>query len=217
MKKIYFFIFFSVFTFTLNAQHKPFFGLKLGANVPNVAVSSSELVKVDTENKFGITAGLFIELPVMHKFNIQSELGYEQKFTGAGTVFYYNSFPIESHNLDERSDYLVYSLRAKYFLTDRAVNPYVVLGVSVSIFLDSHLFSTYGEVPETAKILMDENFKRFCYYPVTGAGCEFNTLSSYTFLTEINFALPAGSYFEYTPYGISARTYTLDLKIGLKF
>jgi hypothetical protein len=217
MKKIYFFIFFSVYTFTLNAQYKPSFGLKLGVNVPNVAVSSNKLVKIDTDNKYGITAGLFIELPVIYKLNVLSELGYEQKFTGAGTVFYSNGYPVESHSLEERSDYLVYALKAKYFLTDRGVNPYTVLGVSVSIFLDSHLFSTHGEVPETAKILMDENFKRFSYYPVIGAGCEFKMSSSYIFLTEINFAVPTGSYFEYSSYGVSARTYTLDLKIGLKF
>lgn len=217
MKKVIIFLFACILIGKITSQIKPHYGIKLGVNLPNITASSDKSISIDAGNKYGISGGIFLELPLTRIFAISSELGYEQISTESAITFYSGGVPFYTESINVRSDYLCYVLNGTLSLKRSNVSPYISFGGKLSLFLDDKLSGSSQDISETVKIIVNENFRRLSFYTVIGAGCEFRTSPSFAFLTELNFAFPVESFFEYPSYGVNAKLYAVNFKIGLKF
>lgn len=216
MKKTLFIaLLFALFTGNIFPQTSTGFGFKLGATIPNYSAQGNPDPKIETTNHFGFTGGLFLDIALYKKLNVESELCYNSRASGVNVTYSPLFGYITEGSADIFISYLSYSLTAKYYIVNALLSPYVIAGPSLNLFLGYGISDT--ALSKSVEVIESDNLKKISIGLCGGIGCEFKKILPFTLLAEVRFTPDLNKIFEDTQNQISARAYALDFRIGCKF
>ena len=168
------------FTF-LNAQFIHSYGVKTGCVIANQNFDYTDnSFNLDTQNRYGLNIGTFIEFAYNSNLHLLIETHYIQK----GMVVKFKEYdPFANYGgiieFNNRVDYLSLPVLGKIAYKFNKLSPYIIVGPRIDILL--------GYDSDFAAIVYDE-FESIDFGGTLGLGCEFSFIGSQTFLIEMKYS-----------------------------
>ena len=168
------------FTF-LNAQFIHSYGVKTGCVIANQNFDYTDnSFNLDTQNRYGLNIGTFIEFAYNSNLHLLIETHYIQK----GMVIEISEYDsqlnyIGKNEINNRVDYLSLPVLGKIAYKFKKLSPYIIVGPRIDILL--------GYDSDFAAIVYDE-FESIDFGGTLGLGNEFSFIGSQTFLIEIRYS-----------------------------
>ena len=191
------------------AQPKTNFGVKFGLSLPNYSQITNSCTVVRVDYSIGVLGGIFLDFALYKKLEIETELYYNSKPSKSGIE------TLHSTNEDFNLHFLTYSAGIKFKFSNAKITPYLTAGPLVNLYLGYTVKDTL--VPNYLLIQEYDNVRRLTMGLFFGVGCEFKKMLPFTFLAETRFTQDINYLLKDYQFDIKARTYTLDLRIGVMF
>ncbi len=192
----------------LNAQLIHSYGVKTGCVIANQNFDYTDnFINLDTQNRYGLNIGAFIELLNKSNLNLLIEIHYVQK----GMVVKSKEYdPFANYSgiieLNNRVDYLSLPVLVKIAYKFNNSSPYIIVGPRMDIFL--------GYDSDFAGIVYDE-FESIDLGGTLGLGYEFSFIWSQTFLIEMRYSPSFKNSYE-TDF-LRVKNNSFELLAGIKF
>jgi len=192
----------------LNAQLIHSYGVKTGCVIANQDFDYTDnFFNLDTQNRYGLNIGAFIELFSKANLNLLIEIHYVQK----GMVVKFKEYDMFANYIStiefiNRVDYISLPVLGKIAYKFNKLSPYVIVGPRIDIFL--------GYNSDFAAIVYDE-FESIDFGGTLGLGCEFSLISSHTFLIEMRYSPSFTNSYETDLLRVTNNSF--ELLVGVKF
>jgi hypothetical protein len=221
MKKILILILLLSATHFAGSQSTEGYGFKGGISLPFVTLdynsnpSPAYTVKIDAQNKIGLSAGIFADVYRANRFLLSSEMYYDQVFVNLRYTEDYNSGGIvNQYSSDYKIDYLAFGLIARLDFGKNNFLPYAFTGIRFGFYLSDNFTNTSQEFPTGLLLRVSDNLKRLLPSVACGVGAEIRTSDKVSVFGEASFSPGILRMFEFS--GISASTNPIAFKTGLR-
>jgi len=210
LKNLFLAVFICAFSIACYAQALNGYGLKAGWGITNhdwqyTAFSNGKSI---WDNNNGFSARVFTDFSIYRYIGLETEIGYSQKGAKYKIPITTNTQPDgtgEFINIDNRLNYLTFSVMGKFKYDMNLVSPYFIIGPQYNYLLNKQISKVFQSVYD--------NFENNSLGFAAGVGAEIN-FTAITVLAEYLYARDLTN--NYNQSTIEIKNYSHTFLIGIK-